>query len=76
MGTRLPLIAPTNSSGSGNSCHQARALAFSLDKGKRSPQSARREDILGVAHPSDRGKDFGECSMKDSGLRAGVVFLE
>ena len=65
-----------NSSGSGTCCRQARVPTFPFDRGKRSPQSTRREEVVGVTHPFDRGKDFGECSMKDGGLRAGVVLLE
>lgn len=46
--------------------------AFPFDRGKRSPLSAGRGgEILGITHPFDRGKEIGDCSMKDGGLCAG-----
>ena len=51
--------------------NQGRILAFLFDRGKRSPQNARGgEDIPGLALPFYRGKDSGNCSMKDGGLRS------
>ena len=66
-----------NNNSSRNNGTRARVLGFPFDRGKRSQQSAKQGRImLGLTLPFDRGKDSGNCSMKDGGLRAGVVLLE
>ncbi|CAM9721341.1 unnamed protein product, partial [Pylaiella littoralis] len=45
---------------------------FPFDRGKQSPQSAGRgEDVLSVTRPLDRGKEFGDRSMKVAGFVLG-----